>query len=469
MNHLQTFSFYCVISILSGCTPFVPETRVPIENAMPQAYSDFKVKASENKKWWMDFNDQHLTTMINLALDDNLTIKEFWARYKQAGALAVQRGASATPDLTFGMNTSTGRQGTKNSPSDNSVSVNTQQYALNLLASYEIDLWGRLHSEKQAAVLSTQSAFEDLNSAAVTVAASVTEHWVRIIAKQLQRRLLEKQLAANQTVLELIELRFEKSMASALDVFQQRQVVEKSRAQIPLVEQSEQLLMHELALLLGKTPHFVPELGRSDFTFPPNVPETGIPVQLLVNRPDVRAAALDLQSSEWQTSAARADQLPKISLSATAALQSGKFDLLLDNWLLNLAANLTMPIFDGHRRKAEVDRTRAVVEEKLQAYRKIIIIAVKEVEDALVTEKTLKTHLIHLMRQVEFANNGLSEARTRYLNGLSDYLPVITELMAVQNLETDIILRQRDLLITRINLYRALGGTWTKALYTDRN
>ena len=280
----------------------------------------------------------------------------------------------------------------------------------------------------------------------------------------MQKQLLHDQLDTNQKVLELIELRYNNSLASALDVFQQRQVLFRSEAQLPLVEQAEALLINDLNLLLGRNSVAEPAISRQTLYIPKDIPETGLPARLLSARPDVRAAYLRLESSDWRVSVAQADRLPGINLTAGAALQADKFDLLMENWLINLAAGLTAPIYDGDRRKAEVDRTKAVVEERLAAYRQNVLLAIKEVEDAMISETTLREHVNALKKQLNAAQNALNEAGSRYQQGIDDYLPVLTQIISVQNLEQDIIARQSDIMIARVNLYRALGGTWTDDL-----
>jgi multidrug efflux system outer membrane protein len=280
----------------------------------------------------------------------------------------------------------------------------------------------------------------------------------------MQKQLLLQQLKANQTLLELVELRFRKSLASAVDVFQQRQLVEQTRAQLPLVEQSERRLLNELTLLLGRTPFSRPQIQSRSFQIPTDPPAAGIPAQLLANRPDIRAAARRLETADWNVAAARADRLPRISLSAEAAYQADKLSLLLDNWLTRLAGNITAPLFDGRRRASEVQRLRAVVMENLAVYRQTVLTAMREVEDALVDETKLREHLKGLQAQLDAARSALNEARRRYRNGLSDYLPVLAQLLTVQELERTQIQRRAGLLTARVDLYRSLGGTWTDTL-----
>ncbi|MFY9944100.1 MAG: TolC family protein, partial [Desulfobacterales bacterium] len=135
-----------------------------------------------------------------------------------------------------------------------------------------------------------------------------------------------------------------------------------------------------------------------------------------------------------------------------------------DNWLANLAGNLSAPLFDAGRRKAQVDEARAAAAENLSVYRRTVLTAIKEVEDALVQEAGRRENLAALDAQIDAARKGLEQAGNRYLKGLSDYLPVLTQLLTVQSLERTVIQRQTELLLDRISLYRALGGHWTEDL-----
>ena len=138
--------------------------------------------------------------------------------------------------------------------------------------------------------------------------------------------------------------------------------------------------------------------------------------------------------------------------------------VLFDNWILSLAGNLAAPIFDGNRRAAEVDRRQALVDENLFAYRQAVLTAIKEVDNALVIESKQREHIKGLEKVESAARKALEEAGVRYRNGLNDYLPVLTQLLAVQRLERDLIRQRANLFNARISLYRALGGTWTESL-----
>ena len=165
----------------------------------------------------------------------------------------------------------------------------------------------------------------------MTVAAEVTERWVSILSQRLQRQLLEQQLSNNKTYLELVELRFRKSLASALDVFQQRQLVERSKAQLPLIEMQERILENQLAILLGRMPDQSPVITRQELPVLDAVPDAGIPVELLQNRPDIVAAFKRLEAVDQDLAAARADRLPALRLTGSVAYDSDKLDKVFES------------------------------------------------------------------------------------------------------------------------------------------
>jgi NodT family efflux transporter outer membrane factor (OMF) lipoprotein len=444
---------------LTGCTLFTPETRLPAHDAVPDEFSNQAPAADTDQRWWESFRSEQLNVLVEEALTGNFSLKESWARLRQTEALAIQSGAAQWPDLNVEAGVSGGGQLAMQS-NGHTTYTPLESYRLGVASTYEVDLWGRIRSKQQAAILSASASREDLNAAAISLAANVTTRWIGVMSQRMQKKLLQRQLEANTTVVNLLELRFRKSLASALDVFQQRQVVEQVRAQMPLAEQQEQRLLNELALLLGRMPFETPKVVAEQLTIPQDVPATGLPIQLLSARPDIRAAMSRLEAADWSVSGARADRLPTIRLTGSAAYQAGELDALFDNWLFNLAAGLTAPLFDGRRRAAEVERRRAVVDESLAAYRRTILNAVREVEDALVGEIKLREHLVGLNAQLSAAQSALNEARQRYRSGLNDYLPVLTQLVSVQNLERTIINRTADLLVARVDLFRALGGGW---------
>jgi multidrug efflux system outer membrane protein len=445
--------------LLAACSPFQPAARTDAPGELPDAYALYSAEARSPLPWWDAMDSPELNRLVDAALADNFSLSEAWYRLQQARAAAVQAGAGLYPELDAFGSAETNRS---DSAGRSGGSVGSQNYELGLTASYEIDLWGRVKSQREAALLDVKATEADLHAAAVSLAAEVASRWVQILSQRLQKQLLEEQLASNSTFLELIELRFRKAMVSALDVYQQKQVVENVRAKIPLVEAETQLLMHELAVLLGRPPRSELELNQNQMPTIGQLPSLGLPADLLAARPDVRAAGMRLRAADWQLAEARANRLPALRIGAGAQYGPEELDLLFDTWLLRLAANLTAPIFDAGRRAAEVDRIQAAVDENLWAYRRVVLTAVKEVEDALARETRQREHIEALKAVMTAARSGLREAIDRYRNGLSDYLPVLTQLLTVQDLEQNMIAQNEQLILYRIGLYRALGGQWPK-------
>lgn len=447
------------LTVLTGCTPFKPIARQSTPEDLPDKFSLYTGESAPDRRWWLSMGSNELNRLIETSLSDNLSLRETWARLAQSRAVAAKAGASRFPDLT-----GTAGAGTSRRQSGTGASTGAEAFSIGLASSYELDLWGRLQAEREAAALDVVASREDLNTAAISIAGEVAVRWIGIISSRMQKKLLEKQQQANETILELVELRFRNAMVSALDVYQQKQLVENVQAEIPLVEEKEKLLLHELAVLLGKPPGAELNVTADRFPDLPALPVVGLPAGLLSARPDIRAAGRRLEAADWQISAARANRLPSVSLSARARYGESDLDTLFDTWLLNLSASLAAPLLDGGFRKAEVDRTRAVMDQKLALYRDTVLKAVKEVEDALVREDKQQANIEGLQQVNKTARNALREAGARYRNGISDYLPVLTQLLSVQSLENTLILRQENRMVTRIALHRALGGAWPAEL-----
>ena len=450
------------ISSMLSCSPFTAPERSAPPKALPATFSLGNAVAAPEQQWWLVFASPQLNTLINEALAENLSLHVYWARLEKAQARYGIVASGLYPSLSGDASASYLKSRTDEDSS--SRSSENEFYSIGLFASYEADLWGRIRAGEKSVYLTVNASREDLNAAAMTVAAEVARRWTGIIARQNEIMLLQQQLASNQTYLELVELRFRKSLASALDVMQQQQLVERVQAQIPLAEMAEELLRNELAVLTGRMPHELSDIARQPLPVIETLPAAGIPAQLLEKRPDIRSALHRLEAADQDLIVAKADRLPAIRLTGSVAYNDGGLDHIFDNWLMNLAASLTAPLIDGGRRRSEVDAATASIKEQLALYHQSVLTAVQEVEGALVREEKIREHIRATEKQLQAAQSALNEAGARYMNGLNDYLPVLTQLLSVQNLEKDLIARSKDLLDARISLYRAIGGTWTDDL-----
>ncbi len=438
------------------------EPAVP-ELSLPESYTLYEETAPPPDRWWESFASTELNALIEEALRGNLGLRTSLARLEQSRALAVQAGADRLPDLTLNAALSEGRRRV-----DNETTASRSR-SLNLVSTYEVDFWGRVKAKHQAALLEVESSREDLYTAALTLASEVTLKWLEVLSVRQQLALLGEQLKTNETVLELIELRYLKGSSTALDIYQQRQVVAETRAAfLPLQARQESLLL-ELAVLTGKPPRT--DLGLKATLFPETggLPRTGIPAELLARRPDVRAAGLELKTAQAQVNAARAGRLPSVNLSATAGFSSDSFSDLLDNWLTNLAASLAWPLFTAGSKTAEVTRQEWIVDERLAVYRETVLTAIREVEDALLRETKQVQYIQALEEQLAIARDSYREALQRYRKGLIDYLPALSALTSAQRFERTVVQARLERISQRVKLYRSLGGDWMTREFEARD
>ncbi|MBN2430625.1 MAG: efflux transporter outer membrane subunit [Acidobacteria bacterium] len=453
-----------IVAFLPACAVHQPRESVTPPVKLPESFSRATASSDLVDRWWESFEQPALTGLIQNTLSDNLDLRAAWRRLDQFSALAVQAGARRYPELSGEASTSRTRSSFYAGEELGERSFATNQFPLNLSASYEVDLWGRVASLEEAAGFDLLVSRQDLEAMAISMAAQVAETWFSAVEQETQLKLVADQLAVGQTYLELVELRFGQGLASAVDVYQQRLQVASTRAQIAPTRSQRQVLENQLAVLQGKMPGtawldipaVLPEL--------PELPPAGMPADLLNKRPDVRAAYLRIMAADRRLGAAVADRYPALRLTARTGFQGRQVQDIFSNWIYSLAANLTAPLFDGNRRKAEVERNEARVAELINAYGSVLLQAVREVEDALTQEESQRQQLRDLGVQLELARSSLVRARARYANGLSDYLPVLTALQSQQQLERSIISARRQLISYRIQIYRALGGTWTTAL-----
>lgn len=445
-----------VTLLCSSCALFAPDVR-DFSSELPGQFTLYSESGMDvTNRWWERFDSPELNALIDEALTNSPTLQQSWARLAQAEAVAKKAGAGMFPALTY--------EGRGAASRAETADAWTESYSAGLTVSYELDLWGRIQSEKTAAALDREASRDQLHAAAMTLSSRVASTWAGLLSQQLQTQVLRQQLEANRTSLELVELRFRKSLSSALDVYQQRQTVAATASLIPRAEMSAELLRNELAVLLGRADFKTLDICSTNLPVIGELPAVGIPADVLANRPDVRQAGLKLRAADWQVKAAKAERLPAIRLTGSLDYGSAELSDLFDQWVANLAAGITGPVFEGGRRTAEVQRTRAVSAERLAAYRETVLNAIQEVEEALVSETRHSEYISRLDNQLSAARLSYEESVNRYRNGLVEYTTVLVQLSSLQKLERDRVQAQLDLLRYRIDLYRSLGGSWPDAL-----
>ncbi len=457
--HFGLFAAALTALLPLSCS-FLPEREEALEPEVPASFSEETGEPSSNKLWWEDFGSAELNRLVTDAFEGSFDLRQAEARLRQARASAVIAGGNLYPEVNLGA--AGGATRARTGDSENAVTTTTENYSLGLAASYEIDLWGRVRSTAKEADALVLAGSADLDAARITLAAEVTDRWISIVELKSQLELVRRQLESNRTSLELLLLRQRKGLATALAVFQQQQVVAGTESLIPLLDSQLATTRYELAVLLGRPPRSNIGIATDRIPEISPLPEIGLPSQLLENRPDIRSAYFRLESSDWGVSAARANRLPSLSLTASAGYRSVEFEDLFDNWFAGFAGALLAPLIDGGRRSAEADRALAVSEERLAYYRETVLNGFREVEDALVREDNQTDYINSLSNQLTAAKNALSEALLRYRKGDIEYLDVLASLTSVQSLERDVLSAQSDLLLYRVSLYRALGARWNE-------
>ncbi len=339
----------------------------------------------------------------------------------------------------------------------------TPSFLLGVAAGYEVDLWGRVRSTRNAAVRDFKATRESLKAAAISLSGEVAVAWFSLLEAYGQIRLLKAQEKLNGDFLKLVALRMGYGETGAVDLLQQKQLIESTRNTLTQAQVTAKLGEHRLALLLGRGPdqNVLPEdAGERNLPELPDLPKTGVPSDLLQRRPDVRSAYQQVEAANERVAAAIADRFPKLSLAASVQVSDDGVKNLFNNWLVSLAANLLGPIFDGGRRKAEVERTRAVAAEALHTYGKTILQALFEVEDALVKEHNLKQRLETLREQLRLSEMVVQRARDNYVHGVDGYLRVLDAMDKHQTLQRNELTLQKQILENRVALCRALAGGW---------
>ncbi len=450
--------------LLAGCRVHQVKRNPPPPLQMPLQFTGGKQGKVGKNQWWLAFGDPALNRLVQRAVSGNFQVRAAWARIAQARAMARKAAAGWQPNVQFSADYSRRHSIFYPGGKFGKFEQTANSYNLSLGASYEIDAWGRVASLKDAADLDTFAARMNLEAMAMTISAQIATTWFNLQAMEAQRRLLLQQLKVDEDYLDLVRMRYGQGMTSALDVLQQRQQTAAIRAQIPGVEASIALFRHQLSVLVGRPPQTDVAGPISTLDDLPPLPPTGVPADLLAQRPDVVAARLRIVATDHRLAAAIADWLPGFTLNASTGFNAQDITKLFASWIWNLGAGLIAKIWDGGRMLAEQKRLRAQIRELTANYGQVVLNALKEVQDALVQGKKQADYIRRLNEQLTDARATLKLAEERYRNGLADYLSVLTALQRVQQLERGVLSARAKALIFRVQLCRALGGSWTRDL-----
>ncbi|MEE2787927.1 MAG: efflux transporter outer membrane subunit [Myxococcota bacterium] len=426
--------------------------------AVPKSFSKSTRADPPGGDWWIQLGSTELTALIQDASLDNLDIQQARARIEQAQAIVGIAGSARRPTVDASFSATRSR----NPFIPVGPPVVVDQLGVSIGAAYELDVWDRLGATQRAAEYDRRAAQLDQHALLMSVTAQIAETWLLLIEQRATKQLIDAQVETNKTLLQLVQVRFGNGLAQAADVLRQQQQVLATRSLLPSIDAQRKTLEHQLAILVGQAPSEGKKLAGKTVKMPPlsPLPKTGLPSDLLARRPDIAAARIRVSAADERIGAAIADRFPAFRIQASTGFGATSFAELLDRWLWSLTGSLVAPLFDGGRRAAEVERTRAVLDGLTAAFQGLFLNAIREVEDALVLEFHETERIERLTAELTAGQKLLEESRARYLEGLGDYLAVITAVQAMQRTERTLLASQRQRLSHRIRLHRALGGTW---------
>ena len=454
---MNRVSALIMILLLAGCSLHNP-TEVRLSVDPPPEYLENQAADESGlpvDQWWLAFNDEKLNLLMAELFDQNLELTQAIARLEQVEALAKITQSAQSPTLFGGANLGRSQQP---GLADDFIGNNQQ---LSLAAGYEVDLWGKLASQSQAAELELTASRQDVQTLYLGLSARLTDLYFLAVEQRAQLALTEQSILSFADTVSRVENRYNLGLVPAVDMYQARVNLSGAKAARYLFEAALAEVEHAIAVLVGRYPERSPDDSLQKLPDPPGLFEAGIPADLISQRPDLVAALRRVEAADARVAAAIADRFPSISLSGgygslrqdvTAGLIKGEF------W--SLLGNLALPIVDGGRRRAEVERKEALLREAIAGYQQKVLSAFQEVEDALVNNVATQQRVAYLAETAMATQATLRLTTERYLAGITDYLPVLTAQRTFFDVNSRLLAAQRQLLADRISLARSLGGSW---------
>ena len=332
-------------------------------------------------------------------------------------------------------------------------------FSLGAQIRWELDLWGRLTDETRAAYKDANAAYADLAAAHLTLSSNVAQSWFSLIEARQQRELAQRDTQARESNLRVTERRYERGVASSLDVRLSRSALGTSQANLALRQRLEQEASRALEVLLGRYPGA--ELDAAD-----NLPElpplagAGAPSDLLARRPDLLASEARMNASGLRARAARKQMLPQITLTSQINTSGPVIADLIDPERLagNLVGGLLQPIFQGGRLRANSKRAQAAAQTAVFNYAQTVLIGYQEAENALAAEELLATREDALRMAFEEAAAAEELTERRYASGAATIFNLLDAQTRRISSESQYIQAQQQRVSNRVLLYRAIGG-----------
>jgi multidrug efflux system outer membrane protein len=470
MKTIQTLGLALTTSLLSGSLTAAvgPDYRRPATPASKQ-FADAELGTWKEAtpadniargNWWSVYQDPVLDNLERQAAENNQDLKAAVARVTQARALARNAKADFFPSLSFGPSASRSRL------SDNANSIPGQtgnDFRVPLDLNYELDLWGRVRRSFEGANLDAQSRVAAFENTLLLLKADVAQNYFALRTLDTERTILRNTINLRREALDLVNARLKGGASSELDVSRAETELTSTKAELLAVDRRRAEIEHALAVLVGQpaSEFALKELPLDTGTLPPVIP-AGLPGDLLERRPDIAEAERLLAAANARIGVAKAAFFPVVRLTGVAGFESVDVESLF-NWpsrVWSIGPSITFPLFQGGRNRANLKRAHATFEENTANYRQRILVAFKEVQDALTGARLLS-------EQAEVQDQSRTSARRtadisnkRYRAGLVSYLEVVESERTALGAERESARITGQRLVTSIQLIKALGGGW---------
>lgn len=438
------------------------------ENLFPFEQVSMDSATLANMPWQEVFEDPQLRELINEALQNNLQLRDAIQQIRIAEANFYQGKMSMLPSLSAGGSAS------YNEPSDNSVNFGggfsdtaipaSEQYSVSLSSSWELDVWGKLTSAKKAsyaALLQTEATRRAIQT---TLIANVANAYYRLMALDKQLEITRKTVKNRRQDVETVQSLKESGIVTGVSV--QQSIANQYAAEVTIPELEQQITEqeHALSVLLGRAPGSIERNSLSEQS-PIDSLATGMPAQLLRNRPDIIAAEQNFRSAFELTNTARANFYPSFTLTAEGGYQSLQTEDLFQpgSIFYNLIAGITQPIFNRGQNRAQLKRSKAQQEQAMLQLRSTILNASREVSNALSQYQSADQKLELRQRQLQALQNAVEYSRELLRYGDATYTEVLAAQQNYLSAQLNNVSDQLQELTAGVSLYRALGGGWDKA------
>ncbi|MCH8616590.1 efflux transporter outer membrane subunit [Sphingomonas sp. SM33] len=460
----RVLSAACCISLLSACVQGNDYVKPSLEVPGKYRFADAASTQLEPLAgtWWIGYGDRHLDKLVGEALANNRDLRIATARVDEFAAILAGTKSQGLPQVGYGLSGQRARASEEKIPSI--VNPLSTTFSTVLSASWEIDLWGRIRRETEAARANLLATEEARRGVTLTLISSVIIGYINLLDLDEQLRISEQTAAGRAKSVDVFEKRLAAGWISEFEMAQVRGEYELALASLPPLRQAIAVQENALSVLVGRNPGPIERATPQELAgFHQIAVPAGLPSELLTRRPDILQAEQQLIASNALIGAARALFFPSISLTGLFGFASGSLGSLFTGpartW--SFTGDVAGPIYTGGGLTAAVDQAEARRDQSLANYEQVVQNAFRDVDDSLVAVQQSAQFRDALARRVATLTRGVELANERYENGYSDYLEVLDTERSLFNAELQYASARGDYQRALVNVYRALGGDWT--------